>query len=143
MWGAIIRVGARYAFFRRWKNTIIFVGGVLLCAITAFLIDAKMYLSAGFIGILATAVMIWLAAHYLRERREIRERERQKLEQAAKRGAAAEARSEKINKVKTTAAEVAKGVRGRAAGLGNVAKTGFSGARDRFGSWRKKTDEQA
>lgn len=72
MWGAIIRLGARYAFFRRWKNTLIFAGGILLCAITVFLIDAKMYYSAGFIGILAVAVMCWIAAHSLRERREIR-----------------------------------------------------------------------
>lgn len=98
MWGALVSVGARYAFFRRWKNTIILVGGVLLCAITAFLIDAKMYLSASFIGILAAAVMLGLARHSLRERREVRERERRKLEQAAKRAAAAEARSEGLTR---------------------------------------------
>ena len=141
MWGALISVGARYAFFRRWKNTFILVGGVLLCAITAFLIDAKMYLSAGFIGILAAAVMIGLAGHYLRERRAIRERERRKLEQAAKRAAASEARSERIDKVKATASGMAKGVSGSAAGFVNVAKTGFSGARDRLGSWRSKPDK--
>ena len=138
MWGALISVGARYAFFRRWKNTFIFVGGVLLCAVTAFLIDAKMYLSAGFIGILAAAVMLGFAAHYLRERREIQERERRKLEKSAKRAAASEARSERIDKVRTTAAEVAKGVGGRAAGFVNVAKPGFSGARDKLGSWHNK-----
>lgn len=140
MWGALIRVGARYAFFRRWKNTFIFVGGVLLCALTAFLIDAKMYLSAGFIGILAAAVMLGLAGHYLRERREVRERERRKLERAAKRTAGAEARSERIHKIRTTAAGVAKGVSGSAAGFVNVAKTGFSGARNKLGSWRNKRE---
>jgi hypothetical protein len=138
MWGALIRVGARYAFFRRWKNTIILVAGVLLCAITALLIDAKMYLSAGFIGILAVAVMLGLAAHYLRERREVRENERRKLEQAAKRAAAAEARSERMDKLRATATGVAKGVSGSAAGFVNVAKTGFSDTRDKFDSWRNK-----
>jgi hypothetical protein len=140
MWGAIIRVGARYAFFRRWKNTIIFIGTVLLCAITVFLVDAKMYLSASFIGILAAAAILWLAAHYLRERSEIRKRERRKLEQAAKREAAAEARGERIDKMKTTAAEM---VKGTAAGFVDVAKTGFSGARSKLGSWRNKPDKPA
>ena len=151
MWGALIRVGARYAFFRRWKNTLILIGGVLLCAITAFLIDAKMYLSAFFIGVLAAAVMISLALHYLRERRAIRDRERQKAAQAVKRAAAAEARSEKIGRVKATAAGMAKGMTGTAAGIAkgvagsaagavNVAKTRYSGARDRLGSWRSKPE---
>jgi hypothetical protein len=137
MWGALIKVGARYAFFRRWKNTLIFAGGVLLYAITAFLIDSEKYLSAGFVGSLAAVVLIWLAVHYLRERREIRERERRKQEEAAKRAAAADARSEKIKKAKTAVADVAKGVSGKAAGFASVAKTGLSGARDKFSSWRK------
>ena len=137
MWGALIKVGARYAFFRRWKNTLILIGWVALCAVTVFLIDAKMYLSAGFIGVLATVVMFGLALHYVRERRALQERERLKREQAAKRAAAAEARSEKIDKMKTAAAEVAKGAVGGAAGFVNVAKTGISEARDRLGSWRK------
>ena len=151
MWGALISFGARYAFFRKWKNTIILVVGVLLCALTSFLIDAKMWLSAFFIGILAVAVMISLAVHYLRERRALRGRERQKAEQAARRVAAAEARSEKIEKVKATAAGMAKGMTGTAAGMAkgvagsaagvvNVAKTGYSGARDRLGAWRNKPE---
>jgi hypothetical protein len=140
MWGALVRIGARYAFFRRWKNTIVFVGGVLLCALTAFLIDAKMYLSGGFIGVFAAGVMLWLASHYLRERREIRERERRKLEEAIKRAAAAKARSEKIDNARTAAAGVVKGVSSSAAGFVNVAQTGFSGARDRLDAWRNKPE---
>ena len=138
MWGALFNLGARYAFFRRWKNAIVFAGGVLLCAVAAFLIDAEKYLSAGFIGVLAAALLLSFAAHYLREQRAIRERERQKREKIAKRAAAAGARSEKIERVKATAAGVAKGVSGRATSFANVAKTGFAGARDKLGSWRNK-----
>src|SRR2546430_9216457 len=89
MWGAIIRVGARYAFFRRWKNTIILAGGILLCGVTIFLVDAKLYLSAGFVGIIVAAGMLWIAAHYVRERRAIRGREVPKPGKGPKPGAAA------------------------------------------------------
>ncbi|MGB9367814.1 MAG: hypothetical protein WCE79_17560 [Xanthobacteraceae bacterium] len=143
MWGAVIRIGARYAFFRRWKNTIILVGAILLCGVTVFLVDAKMYLSAGFVGALAAIVMFGVASHYIRERREVRERELQKREQAAKRAAAAVARGETINKAKASAVNVAKGVGDGAAGLAGAAKTGFSSARDKLGSWRRKSDEGA
>lgn len=143
MWGALIRVGARYAFFRRWKNTLILVGGMLLCAITAFLIDAKMYLSAGFVGILAATVMVGVVVHYFRERSEMRERERRKLEEAAKRAAAVEARIERIAKLRTTAAEVAKGVSGSAVGFVHVAKSGISEARGKLRSWRNKPQSTA
>jgi len=138
MWGAIIRVGARYAFFRRWKNTIILAGGILLCGVTIFLVDAKLYLSAGLVGIIVAAVMLWIAAHYVRERRAIREREVRQREEASKREAAAAARSEKIDKVKASAAGVAKGVSESAVGLVGAARTGISSARERVGSWRSK-----
>jgi hypothetical protein len=78
MWAALIRVGARYAFFRRWKNTIFFVGAMTLCGIAALLIDTRMYLSAGFVGVFAVGSAIVIAGHYLRQRREEQERERRK-----------------------------------------------------------------
>jgi hypothetical protein len=146
MWGAVIRIGARYAFFRRWKNTIILVGGILLCGVTVFLIDARMYLSAGFVGALTAVVMFGIAAHYLRERRErreLRERELRKREQEAKRAATAAARNEKIEKAKASATGVAKGVGEGAVGLMGAARTGLSSARDKLGSWRSKPDEPA
>jgi hypothetical protein len=143
MWGAIIRVGARYAFFRRWKNTFILVGAILLCGITVFLVDAKMYLSAGFVGAVAAIVMFGVAAHYIRERRELRERELQEREQTAKRAAAAAARSEKIDKAKASVVSAARGVGAGAAGLADTAKTGLSSARDKLGAWRGKPDNRA
>ena len=143
MWGAVIRIGARYAFFRRWKNTIILVGAIVLCGVTVFLIDAKMYLSAGFVGALAAVVVLGIAAHYFRERRELRERELRKREQDAKRAAAAAARNEKIDKVKASATGMAKGVGEGAVGLISTAKTGLSSARDQLGAWRRKPDERA
>lgn len=142
MWGAIIRIGARYAFFRRWKNTFILIGAILLCGITVFLIDAKMYLSAGFAGALAALVVFGVGVHYLQERREIRAREQQKHEQAVKRAAAAAARGEAIDKAKASVAGMAKGVSDGAAGLAGVAKTGFFSARDRLGSLRSKRGEE-
>ena len=138
MWGAMIRLGARYAFFRRWKNTIALCGAALLCATTAVFVDAKMDLTAGIVGILAAVALIALAIHYIRERHETRERERRQLGLAARRAATAEARNEKIEKVKTSAAEMAKGVSTGAAGLMGAAKAGFSDARDRVSSWRNK-----
>lgn len=140
MWGVLIRLGARYAFFRRWKNTFVIGGLIFLCAITAILIDARMYLSAGLLGVLAVAALFALAMYYLRERRESRERERRKLEESARRAAAAEARSEKFEKVKASASEMAKNMGSSAADLAGVAKSGFSDARDRLSSWRSKRE---
>lgn len=159
MLGALIRVGASYAsrvaFFRKWKNTFLISGCLLLCVVAVIFIDMRMYLTAGLVGLLATAAVIALTMHHFKWRRYIQERARYKLEEAASRAAAAKVRSEKISNVRASAAEIARDVGGKAAGIassatemakgmgGNaagLAKEGYSGARERLSSWRNKKE---
>ena len=157
MWGALISFGSRYAFFRRWRNVIAFSGAALLCAIAAILVDAKMYLSAGVIGILGLAALALFVAQLFRGRRETRERERRKLAEAVQRAAAAQARAEMMDKAKTSVSDAARTVGSRTADAArtmgsrtadaagavssraaDVTKTGFAAARDSLSSWRSK-----
>ena len=112
----------------------------MLCALTAIFVDAKMYLTAGFVGVLAAAALIAFATHYFQVRRANRVRERKKLEDVARRAAAAEVRSEKVEKMRASATEMAKNVSSGAAGLVDVAKTGLSDAGGRISSWRNKRE---
>jgi hypothetical protein len=98
MWGPILRK-ARWAL-----NYIAFSFAVLLCAIATILIDAKMYLSAGFIGFLGAIGLVLFGVQLFRDLQETRERKR-KLGAAEQR---AQARSEKIDRVKATVADAAR-----------------------------------
>jgi hypothetical protein len=164
MWAVLIRLGSRYAFFRRWKSIITFGSIALLCAIAAILIDAKMYLSAGVIGFVGLTALALIVTQFFRQRQYEKDRERRKLEQVAQRAVAAQIRSERVDKAKATFADAAtssaasvagmartgaagaaatfagaaKSATSGAASVADLAKTGISGARDRLGSWRKK-----
>src|SRR5882724_9114311 len=108
MWGVLLRLGSRYAFFRRWKKVILFSGMMLLCIIAALLIDAKMYLSAGLICFLVAVALVFFLVQLFQGRRAGRERERRKLAEVARRAAAAQARSEKFDRAKATFADAAR-----------------------------------
>ncbi len=138
MWTALVRQIVVFLITSRGKRVIAFAGAMLLCFITALLIDSRMYLTAGFTGVLATAALVAFVVQYSRQRTEQRERVRQDAEEAVRRAAAAQARSEKIDKAKSTVADAARTATGSAADIADLAKTGIAGARDRLSSWRTK-----
>src|SRR4051794_13777018 len=82
MWAVLLRIGSRYAFFRRWRNVMILSGALALCAIGALLLDTKMYLSAAVVGLVGVILLITFPWQYFRVRRENRERERRNVEEA-------------------------------------------------------------
>ena len=53
MWGALARQIAAYALTRRGKKLLAFIGTMLLCFVTAILLDLQMYISAALSGVLA------------------------------------------------------------------------------------------
>lgn len=142
MWGTLFRIGARYAFFRRYRNFIIVAVALFFCIIAAILIDANMNLSAGLTGLVGLGVLGWLTVGWFQVGREIRERERQKREKEAQRAAAAEARaqarSEAIGRAKATVSDAARTATTVAANATELAKTSVAGIRDRLGSWSRK-----
>ena len=123
MWTALVRQLVLFVFTRRGKRMIAFIGVMLLCFVTAFLIDSQKYLSAGLTGILTVAASLGLVTRYFQQRKQDRERERQELEKAERRAVAAQARSEKIDRARTTVTNAAASVK---AGLGG-----------RLNLWRK------
>ncbi|HKY85604.1 MAG TPA: hypothetical protein VJL90_02455 [Pseudorhodoplanes sp.] len=147
MWGVLnfgLRLTSRYLLPRRWTRYALVAGVVLLSIFTALLIDAKLYLTAAIAGLFAVICLILSAVQFFQASREKAERLRQ-------RAAAAQARAEKIENVRTALGEVASGLgsgaaslanatKGSAVGLADVTKKGIAGARDRWGSWRKKED---
>ena len=143
MWGALARQIAAYALTRRGKKLLAFIGTMLLCFVTAVLLDLQMYISAGFSGVLAVVAFItWITQGY----RQRREQERRQVESAARREAAAAARGEKIDYAKATVTGAVRNVRSGAAyiagGAANVAWKGLTGARDRVLVWRRKAPTQ-
>jgi len=69
----------------------IFSGAVVLCAFAALLLDAKMYLSAGLIGVLGALALVTFPLQYFRVRRENKERAERNLVREAHRSEAAQA----------------------------------------------------
>jgi type II secretory pathway pseudopilin PulG len=143
MWGALARQIAAYALTRRGKKLLAFIGTMLLCFVTAILLDLQMYISAGLSGVLAAAALATWITQGFRQRRE---RERRQVETAARREAAAVARGEKIDYAKATVSGAVKNVTSGAAyiagGTVRVAWKGLTGARDKVFVWRKKAPTQ-
>ena len=138
MWGALIKQVFAYLLTRRGKKALAFVGTMLLCFLTLWLIDLRLYLSAAFTGVLAASALYAFLVQSFRQRKDKRERERRHLEKAQKRAATVEARSEKIKKAKVAVTEAAKGVGGAAAGLVDATKTGVRGIGGRLKFWRSR-----
>ena len=143
MWGALARQIAAYALTRRGKKLLAFIGTMLLCFVTAILLDLQMYISAGLSGVLAVVALVTWITQGFRQRRE---QERRQVETAARREAAALARGEKIDYAKATVSGAVKSVTSGAAyiagGTVRVAWKGLTGARDRVFVWRKKAPTQ-
>src|SRR3979490_3413038 len=108
MWAALIRNIAIFMFTKRGKKLITLFGAMLLCFITALLLDSRLYLSATVTGILAAATLMAFAVQHFRQRRSEREREQRKVAEAVRRAEAAEARSEKMDRAKASIVEAAK-----------------------------------
>jgi hypothetical protein len=125
MWGPIVRP------FGRALNYIAFSVAVLLCAIATILVDARMYLSAGFFG--ATGLVLF-GVHLLRDLREARERKRE-LEAAERRS---QARSERIDRAKATVADAARTATSSAAKVAGRAKAKVAGAFKRARFWERE-----
>src|SRR4051812_15621715 len=101
MWTALVRQIAIFALTKRGKNTLILVGIILLCFMTTVLIDLHLYLTAGFMGALTLAAIVWRAVTYFPRRARARERARQQAEEAARQAAAAQARNEKFGQARS------------------------------------------
>ena len=138
MWTALVRQLAVFLFTRRGKRIAIFVGVVLLCFLTALLTDSKMYLTAGVTGALTATIVVVLIVQFFRRGAAQRQRMRREAEQAMRRTAAGQARSEKIFNAKSAVAGAARAATGSAADVAGKAKTGIVGVRDRLSFWRKK-----
>jgi hypothetical protein len=128
MWGPIVRP------FGRALNYIAFSVAVLVCAIATILVDARMYLSAGFFGLLGATGLVLFGVHLLRDLREARERKRE-LEAAERRS---QARSERIDRAKATVADAARTATSSAAKVAGRAKAKVAGAFKRARFWERK-----
>lgn len=130
MWGAFARQIFAYLLTRRGKRALAFVGMLSLCFVTALLADMQLYISATFTGGLSVVlVMMWLV-QYWRVKQHDRLREKQRLEAAARRLAAAQEREQRYDRAKARMADTV-----RAAGATvsdntiGVARSGFDAAR--------------
>jgi membrane protein implicated in regulation of membrane protease activity len=129
-----IRSTMVFAFSMFGKKVIAAVGAVLLLFATALLLDFHLYTSAGLAGVLSVVALIAFVVQYFRQRKVDREKKQRQAEEAVRRAAAAEARSQKMGKAKSAVSDTVRGMTGSAA---DMAKTGFNGARDRVQGWRK------
>jgi hypothetical protein len=68
MWQALIRQAAFYFLTRRGKAVFALAGTFLLFFFTAMLLDARMYLTAGFMGAVTLAFVSWRAITFLPRR---------------------------------------------------------------------------
>jgi predicted lipid-binding transport protein (Tim44 family) len=136
---------------RRGKKTIAFIGVMLLCFLTTLLIDSRLHLTAAFTGVLAVVALIAFVIASFKQRTEKRKRGLQERTEVARRAAAAAARSERraaaaaargerINKTKATVTHAAKAASKGASGIVGAARTGFTGARERFWSRGKASE---
>lgn len=134
MWRVMLRAAMAFGFSVFGRKIIALIGVVLSLLATAILVDLKMYVSAGVAGLLAVVALIVFAVQYRRQVIANRNRARQQAEAAQRRAAAAEARSEKVDRAKTAVKDT---VMGMTAGAAGAAKTGYAGARDKVQGWRK------
>jgi hypothetical protein len=115
MWGAFARQIFAYLLTRRGKRALAFVGMLTLGFVSALLIDMQLYISASFTGTLTFILVTMWMIQYWRVKQHDRLRERARLEAAARRLAATQAREEKYDRARAAMADSV-----RAAGSGVV-----------------------
>jgi membrane protein implicated in regulation of membrane protease activity len=132
-----IRSTMVFAFSMFGKKVIALGGAALLLFVTALLIDFHLYISAGLAGTLSFVALVAFVVQYFRQKRAERERQEREAEEATRRAAAAQTRSEKMQKAKATVSDTVKGMATGAAGMVDTAKVGMTNARNRVDGWRK------
>jgi uncharacterized membrane protein YccC len=138
MWGAVFRQVFAYLLTRRGKRALAFAGMMLLCFVTALLLDTKLYISASFIGFLAAVLLMMWLAQYWRVRQQDRERQGRRLEAAERRHAAAQVRGEKLDKAKAAVADGARAVGEATASSVGAAKTKITNIRAGLRFWPRR-----
>jgi heme exporter protein D len=129
MWGAFARQLFAYVLTKRGKRVLGFVGTMLLCFVTALLLDLQLYLTAAFTGFLTLlALFAWLTQN-VRQRRRERVLARQEAEELQRRAQAAAARAETVSRARSSVAGAARSVTNGAYG---VAKSSLY-----FWRWRR------
>jgi hypothetical protein len=129
MWGVLnfgAKLASRYLLPRHWIRYVLLASVVVLAILNGLLVDAKLYWTAGLTGVLAVVGLIVFGIQFIRASREKAERQRLQAETAARRAAAAQARAEKIQKVRTSVTEAAKGLGGSAAHLTKSSAANFA-----------------
>ncbi len=137
MWGAVFRQIFAYLLTRRGKRAIAFAGMMLLCFVTALLLDTKLYISASFTGFLAAVLLLMWLAQYWRVRQQDREREVRRVEKVERRQAAAQTRGEKLDKAKAAVAGSMHRVGETTANTIGAAKTKITDVNAGLRFWRR------
>jgi hypothetical protein len=144
MWGALVRQFLAFVLTQRGKRVVAFIGVMLLCFATTLLLDLKLYLTAGFTGLLAgVALIAWLRAHWtVIANRRAREQRRVEhaIHRAQAKAQARKARAEKIDKARAAFSGAARSVHSRATGFAGAAKTRFSGLRENLKGRRPRPE---
>jgi hypothetical protein len=107
MWGAFARQIAAYAITRRGKKLFALIGVLLLCFVTALLIDVQFYTSAAFTAVLAGFSGVAFGMQRARLKRAEREYLQRKAEEARQRAIAAQARLDRIDTAKSAVGNAA------------------------------------
>lgn len=139
MWAALFRqfiaIGMLTA---RGRRTLTLVGALLLCFVTALLIDLKLYLTAGVTGIVAVALLMRTLFQYHRQKLEDRERQRLDAEESLRNAQAAANRGEMLGRAKSVIAGAAESVSDGAVGAVEATKSAISNAVESVNFWRSK-----
>lgn len=138
MWAALVRQITLFILTRRGKRIVALVGVILLCFATTLLIDSRMYLSAGFVGLLILAMLVQVGIGYFRQRNEQRERARQHAERVTRRAEATQTRNERFSRAKSALSDVVKITGSSTTGIADRMKARIAGARNRLNAWRSK-----
>jgi hypothetical protein len=129
-----IRSTMVFMFSMFGRKVIALAGAVLLFFATALLTDFHLYISAGLAGALSVLALVAFVVQHFRQRKMMQEKMRKEAEEAARRAAASEVRNQKMDRAKAAVSDT---VRGMTSSAAVMAKTGFTGARDRLDGWRK------
>src|SRR5262245_26476325 len=142
MWAALFRqfiaVGMRTA---RGRRTLGLVGALLLCFVTVLLIDLRLYLTAGFTGLLALALFVRWLVQYSRQTKKDRVREQREVEESLRSAEAARTRGGMVGNAKSAVVGAAEAVSSGAVGVVAATKTGVAGAIDSLSFWRSKRSQ--
>ena len=112
-------------YWKNWKRRLAFGGALLLCVVTAYLVDHQSYFTAGIIGMLAAAALIAVVVQSIRHRRakqtSMEKFENAKVAVAAAAQTIAAAHGNAMKQAASSAVDAVKGVSMRSAGAAKIA----------------------